>query len=439
MAQQNVYIARWIAREVSTFSRYYDSVFVWPALPTDSGEFASHVAAKQKKYLTSEEDLPDLQGEKNKRHLILMNGVFNYHHDIQGLLKTISRKLSRNSRIAVVAYSPYLRWAYQIANKLGLRKGELPSTYLTGTDLENLCQISGFSITRLRYSGYFPFHVFGLGELINKVLPAIPVLRNFCISNIILLRPIKPDVEMPSLSIVIPARNEKGNIENALLRMPDFHGAKLEVIFVEGNSSDGTWEEILRVKEAYKNRFSVLAFQQKGKGKNDAVRVGFTHATGDLLTILDADLTMPPELLPRFYESYVMGHADFVNGSRLVYPMEGEAMRFLNRIGNGFFAKALSFVLDARIGDSLCGTKLVAHHDYKRIVEWRNHFGDFDPFGDFELLFPASILGFGIVDIPVRYRARVYGTTNIRRFRDGWILLKMTTVGLLRIKLGGAR
>ena len=237
------------------------------------------------------------------------------------------------------------------------------------------------------------------------------------------------------LTIVIPARNEKGNIENALIRMPDL-GAKLEIIFVEGHSTDQTWEEIQRVSQAYGSRYSIKSFRQTGKGKSDAVRLGFAQATSDLVTILDADLTMPPELLGRFYLAYCEGLADFINGSRLAYPMEGEAMRFLNHLGNVFFAKALSFVLGNRIGDSLCGTKLMRRVDYQRMVSWRGDFGEFDPFGDFELLFPAAILGLGIVDVPVRYRARTYGATNIHRFRHGLMLLKMTATGLFRIRAG---
>ena len=216
--------------------------------------------------------------------------------------------------------------------------------------------------------------------------------------------------------------------------MPDL-GGPLEIIFVEGHSDDGTWDEIQRVKAKYGRQFQISAYQQTGKGKADAVRLGFSKATGDLLTILDADLTMPPELLPRFTNAYREGRADFINGSRIVYPMEGEAMRFLNRLGNVFFAKALTWVLDTRIGDSLCGTKLVTRHDYARMKAWRDDFGDFDPFGDFELLFPAAILGLGVVDIPIRYRARTYGTTNINRFRHGLLLLRMTLVGFFRIKM----
>ena len=189
----------------------------------------------------------------------------------------------------------------------------------------------------------------------------------------------------------------------------------------------------------YGQRFRIKALQQTGKGKADAVRLGFASATEPLLVILDADLTMPPEMLGRFYDAYCQGYGDFINGSRLVYPMEGSAMQFLNRLGNIFFAKILSSILDVSIGDSLCGTKLLARQDYQRMVAWRRDFGDFDPFGDFELLFPASVLGLGIVDIPVRYLARTYGETNIHRFRHGLLLLKMTWIGLIRLKMGARR
>jgi len=259
-------------------------------------------------------------------------------------------------------------------------------------------------------------------------------LRWFSLTSVVVLRPL-PAPSLNGVSCVIPARNERGNIENALKRFPDL-GCEAEIIFVEGHSTDGTWEEILRVSALYKDQFRILAVQQPGKGKADAVRLGFSHARQDLLVVLDADLTMPPEMLSRFVYAYNQGYGDFINGSRLVYPMEGAAMRFLNRMGNIFFAKMLSAVLDVRLGDSLCGTKLVTRHDYQRMIAWRRDFGEFDPFGDFELLFPAAVLGLDIVDIPVRYLARTYGETNIQRFRHGLQLLKMTWVGLVRIKMG---
>ena len=218
--------------------------------------------------------------------------------------------------------------------------------------------------------------------------------------------------------------------------MPDFDGAEKEIIFVEGNSDDGTWAEILRVKEAYASRFKIKALKQPGKGKSDAVRVGFAAAEYELLTIWDADLTVPPEDLNRFYFAYCQGHSDYINGNRLLYPMEKEAMSPLNLIGNIFFAKFLSFILDFQINDALCGTKLFAKKDYEKMIRWRGDFGDFDPFGDFEILFPAAILGLGVVDINVKYKARSYGETNILRFRHGFMLLKMACIGLFRIKGG---
>jgi glycosyltransferase involved in cell wall biosynthesis len=285
-------------------------------------------------------------------------------------------------------------------------------------------------------AGYFPWRLFRIGNVINRLLAATPILRWLGLAYLVVLAPIVTEGKRrPSLSCVVPARNERGNIEGILQRLPDLE-CDLEIIFVEGHSTDDTWEEIQRVAEVYRDRVRIQTFQQTGRGKNDAVRLGFSRATGELLTILDADMTMPPERLSLFYQSYLDGHADFINGSRLVYPIEGDAMRFLNRLGNVFFAKALSFVLDTHLTDSLCGTKLVSRHDYNRMVAWREDFGDFDPFGDFELLFPAAVLGLGIVNVPVRYRARTYGSTNISRFRHGWALLRMTMIGLFRIKIG---
>jgi len=264
----------------------------------------------------------------------------------------------------------------------------------------------------------------------------IPGFRWLGLVCVVWLRPIVAETHRPSLTVVIPARNEKGNIENALARMPDFGGAKVEIIFVEGHSSDGTWEEMQRVIPLYQSRFQLSCLRQTGIGKADAVRLGLEKSTGEVLTILDADLTVPPEQLDRFYDAYCRGLGDFINGSRLVYPMEGEAMQFLNRLGNMFFARVLAAIMDVSIGDSLCGTKLFSREAYGRMAAWRRDFGDFDPFGDFELLFPASVFGLGIVDIPVRYLARSYGSTSISRFQHGWMLLQMTMAGLLRLKPG---
>jgi hypothetical protein len=401
----------------------------------DSGELMSQIRAQTRHVVADTQPFPDLRNERYRRTAILLNGTINHHFDIEALLNRLKPSLSRTTRVILIAYNPYLSWLYRLANYFGLRKGELPSTFVTRVDLLNLCKLSGYDMVRIRPAGYFPYRMLGLGNLLNRWLAGTPGLRWLSVVHICALRPIVEEAARPSLTCVIPARNERGNIENALKRMPDL-GCALQVIFVEGHSSDGTWEEIQRVQELYRDKLDISAYRQTGKGKGDAVRLGFSKAKGDLLTILDADLTMPPELLSRFYEAYRSGLADFINGSRLVYPMEGEAMRFLNKLGNVFFAKAVSWVLDQRLGDTLCGTKLLARHDYDRMTAWRNDFGDFDPFGDFELIFPAATLMLGVIDVPIRYRDRTYGSTNIRRFWHGFMLARMTLIGFLRIRLG---
>jgi hypothetical protein len=428
------YANGFVAREISTLTRYCDKLIQWLPRENDHGALLAAIDAPDKEVVGRDEVFPDLRDEQERRTAVLVNGSFNHEFDIQGLLTLLRSRISRTSRIVVVVYNPYLRWLYYLANRLGIRKGELPSTFLTRLDLRNITKLSGFEIVRDRLALYCPWRLFGLGELINRVMPIIPLVRWLSLTLIVYLRPVGVTAR-PGITCVIPARNERGNIENALKRFPDL-GCETEIIFVEGHSSDGTWEEIQRVLSVYQRRFRMQALRQTGKGKADAVRLGFAHATQPLLVILDADLTMPPEMLTRFYEAYCQGRGDFINGSRLVYPMEGEAMRFLNRLGNIFFAKLLSAILEVRTGDCLCGTKLLTRYDYQRMVAWRSDFGDFDPFGDFELLFPSAVLALGIVDIPVRYLARTYGQTNIHRFRHGLLLLKMACVGALRIKMG---
>ena len=220
---------------------------------------------------------------------------------------------------------------------------------------------------------------------------------------------------------IVPCKNERGNIDDIVARTPDM-GKGTELIFVDGNSNDGTVEEIEKHIEAGTRKNMRLIHQGDGKGKGDAVRKGFAAATGDVLFILDADLTVPPEDLPKFYAAIAEGKAEFVNGSRLVYPMEGEAMRFLNSLGNKFFGLALSAILEQRLKDTLCGTKVLFRRDYERIAANRGFFGDFDPFGDFDLLFGAAKQNLKIVELPIRYRARTYGETKISRFREGAIL-----------------
>lgn len=426
-------LKRLIAREVSSFSRYYNECYQILRREEDAGELLEEIQCAKKETLDSISDLPNLKTPRRST-VLLLNAVVNFHSDLEGLLKELYLHLDRFSRVALIAYSPYLRFLISLATKLGMRSGEIPRTFLTRTDLANICKLSSFEVVRLRAVGSPLALVPWIGRFLDGMIKSLPLLKHICLVNVILLRPIIPEQEPPSLSVVVPARNEKGNIENVMRNLRKWKLSPLQIVFVEGHSTDGTWEEIKRIYEIYSGSMNLQIAQQKGKGKADAVRLGFELCTNDVVTVLDADLTMPPELLIRFYEAYCRGLADFINGSRLVYSMESEAMRFANRLGNVFFAKALSYVLDTRIGDSLCGTKLLSRIDSLRFRDWRRDFGDFDPFGDFELLFPAAVLGLGIVDVPIQYRSRSYGSSNIHPFRDGLLLLKMTLTGFFRIK-----
>lgn len=429
------YLTSRIASEISAVTRYYDRVVQYRPLPHDDGLLLDRVDCPRKDRLEPEEGLPDLTGERTVRTAILLNGNLNHDFDAQTLLSGLRDRLSRTSRVVVVAYSPYWGGLARIANGLGLRQAPEPTSFLTFTSLASISRLADLEIVRWRYSGFCPLRLLGLGTALNALLPALPGFRRLGLATVVLLRATGLPKDPPrSLSIVVPARNERGNIEPALLRTPDL-GVPTEVVFVEGHSSDGTWEEIERVAARTWPNLTVRALRQTGRGKADAARLGLSEATGELLVILDADLTMPPELLGRFVDAWSRGLADFIYGDRLTYPMEGDAMRPLNRLGNVFFAKALGFVVDAKVSDALCGTKLVARHDYERFVRWRKDFGTEDPFGDFELLFPAAVLGLGLLDVPIRYRARTYGSTNIRRFRDGFQLLRLTYAGLCRFRM----
>jgi len=276
-----------------------------------------------------------------------------------------------------------------------------------------------------------PFRAFGIGTLINRWLA--PFLQWFCLTVFFVARREPAGAARPlTVSVVIPARNEAGNIPAAVQRTPDM-GAGTELVFVEGHSRDHTWAEIQRVAAANPGR-KIKILQQSGKGKGDAVRAGFAIATGDVLMILDADLTMPPEELPKFYDVLAGGRAEFANGVRLVYPMDEKAMRFLNLCANKTFGLIFTWLLGQPVKDTLCGTKVLTRAHYHRIAANRAHFGDFDPFGDFDLLFGAAKLNLKIADVPIRYRERTYGTTNIQRWRHGLLLLRMVWFAARKLK-----
>jgi len=366
--------------------------------------------------------------------VIILSDLVNDLWDVQAVLRRIAPLAAPGARIIMNFYSHLWEQPLTAAQRFRLAAPLLRQNWLTADDLSNLLELEDFEPIKHFQEIIAPVPFWPLHVLFNRFLVKLWPFRHLALTNFLIARPKasrEPEGE-PTVSVIVPARNEAGNIADILRRTPVM-GSGTEIIFVEGGSSDDTYDVIEREIAARPDRNCRL-FRQTGKGKGDAVRLGFAEASGDILMILDADMTVPPEDLPRFYEAIRSGKGEFINGVRLVYPMEKEAMRFLNLLGNKFFSLAFSWLLGQTIKDTLCGTKVLWRSDYERIAAGRSYFGEFDPFGDFDLLFGAAKLNLKIVQVPIRYRERTYGETNISRFRHGMLLLRMVLFAARKIK-----
>jgi len=345
-------------------------------------------------------------------------------HDIQTLLEQLHPFCHPGTRILVETYSYLWEPVLWISQKLGLRRPTHFKNWLSQYDVQNFLHLAGFEVITTTAHMLMPLYIPVISWVCNTLLAPLPFINSLCLHQNVIARPVQPahSLQQSTVSVIVTCRNEKGNIERVVKECPRM-GKHTELIFVEGGSKDGTLEEIQRIAKKYEHEWDISWFVQDGTGKGDAVRKGFRHAKGDIVMILDGDLTMPAEELPKFFEALVMSKGEFINGSRLVYSMESGAMRFLNLLANFFFGLIFSWLLEQRVKDTLCGTKVLWRKDYERIVANRAFFGLEDPFGDFDLLFGASKLNLKIIDMPIRYKDRTYGQTNIRRFWHGFILL----------------
>lgn len=370
-----------------------------------------------------------------KFDFIILSDLVNDLLDVQSVFQRIMHLATPRSRIIINTYSQLWELPLSIVKKLNLSKPMLPQNWLTIEDIEGLLNLSDIEVIRHWEEIIWPLPTPLLDKLMNRVIVKMWPFKYLTLTHFFVARPRFNKVyneRKPRVSVIVPARNEAGNITDIFKRVPHM-GAGTELVFVEGHSQDDTYLMIEKEMRISPGRQCKL-LRQTGVGKGDAVRTGFAHACGEILMILDGDLTVPPEDLPRFYDAILTGKGEFVNGVRLVYPMEQEAMRFLNLVGNKFFSLAFSWLLGQPIKDTLCGTKVFWREDYERIKQNRSYFGDFDPFGDFDLLFGAAKLNLKIIEMPIRYRERTYGSTNISRWKHGWLLLKMVMFAVRRIK-----
>jgi len=365
---------------------------------------------------------------------VILSDLVNDLWDVEVAFKQLARVAAAGSRVIVNFYSRLWEAPLEGARSLGLATPLLDQNWLTVEDVANLLNLADFEVTRHWDELLVPLDVPVVTPLANQYLARFWPFSQVTLTHFVVARPQpRPTASaQPLVSVIVPARNEAGNIAAIFDRTPEM-GAGTELVFVEGHSRDDTYATIERERARRPERRAQL-LRQEGRGKGDAVRLGFAHAHGDVLMILDADLTVAPEDLPRFLNALISGKGELINGVRLVYPMEKQAMRFFNLLGNKFFSLAFSWLLGQSVKDTLCGTKVLWAADYQRLAVQRTYFGDFDPFGDFDLLFGAAKLNLKIVDLPIRYRERTYGSTNIQRWRHGLLLLRMVLFAARRIK-----
>lgn len=365
---------------------------------------------------------------------VILSDTIGMLDDIEVALKRLHKFFHPETRLVISHYSALWTPLLKLGTALGRRMKQPEQNLLGDSDFRSILSLADFETIRVEWRQLVPFSLLGIGRIINRYVAPLPLIRQLCLRSYVVARSMNSGREAPtSATVLIPCRNERGNIERAIREMPRFCEHQ-EIVFVEGNSSDGTYEECLRVRDAYAEDWDIKVFQQEGRGKGDAVRKGFANASGDVLMILDADLTVPAAEMGKFFDVIAKGKGEFVNGTRLVYPREDEAMRFLNHIANRFFAIVFSFLLNQRFTDTLCGTKVLRKTDYDRIVANRDYFGDFDPFGDFDLIFGAAKSNLRIVEVPVHYKARTFGEPQISRFRDGWLLMRMVAFAYRKLK-----
>jgi hypothetical protein len=379
------------------------------------------------------EDPQVLHALKGPFDVIVLVDMIGLLEDCEAMLASLQPLCGSDTRVVIAYWSHLWEPILRLASVFGHRMPQVAENWLSAADVSNLLNLADFEIIKREWRQLLPKRLLGLGTVINRYIATLPLIRQFCLRNYIVARILpKRGKQALSVSVIVPCRNEKGNIEATVERLPHF-AEDMEVLFVEGHSNDGTLEECSRVRDQYADR-DIKVLVQDGKGKGDAVRKGFEAARGDVLMILDADLTVPPEVLPKFHNAIERGKGEFINGTRLVYPMEKGAMRFLNFLANRAFAVIFSFLLNQRFSDTLCGTKVLRRSDYLHIAANRAYFGDFDPFGDFDLIFGAAKLNLKIAEIPIRYAERSYGKTQISRFQHGWLLLRMVIFAWRKLK-----
>lgn len=355
--------------------------------------------------------------EKNKYDLIVVTDIFEVTDNIFELLESLNNLLTNNGKILINSINTKWNFPLIIFEKLKLKKISRPRSYIHLKKIYSISESSGFEIVRSYTRQIFPFKLMGIGDIVNKLFEILFFKLDLGINTYLLLSKKSKNYNLYSKTIIVPAKNEEKNLEPLVSKIPKFNSL-YEIVIVVASSTDNTLEEAYKVQNKYKD-LPILVIEQQSKGKGPGVLEAINGSKYELITILDSDLSIDPETLLDFFSIIEEGRADFVNGTRFVYRMEKGAMRKLNSFGNVLFQFFISIVISTKLTDSLCGTKVFNRNLVSKMNYWSNSLFFKDPFGDFDFIFSAAYHGEKILEYPVHYKARTYGTTQISRFSDG--------------------
>jgi hypothetical protein len=358
----------------------------------------------------------------DKYDLIVITDLFELTDDIYSILKFTKSILTNDGKLLVISVNPKWNRILKLFEILKLKTNTSNRSYIHPKKIGNIARSTGFDVNQYYSRQIFPFFLFGIGKVLNKILEFLLLYFNVGIKNYLLFGVSNNEKKSYTKSIIIPAKNEEKNLVPLLKRIPSFN-ENYELIVVYGHSHDNTEQVALNLQDTF-NEIDITVFKQSKNGKANAVWEAVDKAKYDLIAILDSDISVDPETLFDFFEILESGNADFVNGTRLIYPMEDKAMRAINTWGNKIFQFLISIVIGQNLTDSLCGTKVFKKSNIKKIKVWQDTISAKDPFGDFDLLFSSAFSGDKILEYPVHYRARVYGETQISRFKDGYKLIR---------------
>ncbi len=392
------------------------------------------------------EHLPEGAEFDHSFDVIVMSDLVGYVEDIQGMLERLKPLTHPATRIIITHWNWLWRPILSIAEGLHLKAPDLNvrHNWISPVSLSEFLRLANYDVVQVSSGLLFPYDIPVFTPTVNSLSHA-PLIKRLALLRAVVARPGRaPTSDRPrSVTVVTPTRNDVGNIEAAVTRTPNM-GSHTELLFVDGNSTDGTVEKIREMIAAHPERDIKLLSQEADptttppnmmlqRGRGDAVRKGLAAAQGDILIVLDGDLTIPPEELPRFYDALVTGKGEFINGTRLIYPSQTDLVPYLKKIGSATISLWFSWVLNQQISDVLCSTKALWKADYQKIEASRDYFGDFDPYGDFDLLFGAARLRLKMIELPIHAGARTYGESKARLL---WpVLTRMAAFAFARFKL----